>query len=235
MSRARTRPAGGPTAPPVRILLVDEQPMLRAGFRTVLGAETGLDVVAEAGDGRTALELARRLLPDIVMMDARTPRLDAAGLLGALTAARLPVRVLVLATDGLDSATLAALRAGAQGVLSKDVPAADLVAAVHALATGAGVLAPGLLAELLKSVDVDRPEVPPAAPHVLTVLTDREREVLGQVARGLSNAEIAQALSVSEATVKSHVGNVLTKLALRDRAQAVVLAYETGLIRPGSR
>ncbi|MGA3490055.1 LuxR C-terminal-related transcriptional regulator [Micromonosporaceae bacterium DT55] len=235
MSRARTRPAGGPTAPPVRILLVDEQPMLRAGFRTVLGAETGLDVVAEAGDGRTALELARRLLPDIVMMDARTPRLDAAGLLGALTAARLPVRVLVLATDGLDSATLAALRAGAQGVLSKDVPAADLVAAVHALATGAGVLAPGLLAELLKGVDVDRPEVPPAAPHVLTVLTDREREVLGQVARGLSNAEIAQALSVSEATVKSHVGNVLTKLALRDRAQAVVLAYETGLIRPGSR
>ncbi len=235
MSRARTRPAGGPTAPPVRILLVDEQPMLRAGFRTVLGAETGLDVVAEAGDGRTALELARRLLPDIVLMDARTPRLDAAGLLGALTAARLPVRVLVLATDGLDSATLAALRAGAQGVLSKDVPAADLVAAVHALATGAGVLAPGLLAELLKGVDVDRPEVPPAAPHVLTVLTDREREVLGQVARGLSNAEIAQALSVSEATVKSHVGNVLTKLALRDRAQAVVLAYETGLIRPGSR
>ncbi|MGA3540076.1 LuxR C-terminal-related transcriptional regulator [Micromonosporaceae bacterium DT194] len=235
MSRARTRPAGGPTAPPVRILLVDEQPMLRAGFRTVLGAETGLDVVAEAGDGRTALELARRLLPDIVMMDARTPRLDAAGLLGALTAARLPVRVLVLATDGLDSATLAALRAGAQGVLSKDVPAADLVAAVHALATGAGVLAPGLLAELLKGVDVDRPEVPPAAPHVLTVLTDREQEVLGQVARGLSNAEIAQALSVSEATVKSHVGNVLTKLALRDRAQAVVLAYETGLIRPGSR
>lgn len=235
MSRARTRPAGGPTAPPVRILLVDEQPMLRAGFRTVLGAETGLDVVAEAGDGRTALELARRLLPDIVMMDARTPRLDAAGLLGALTAARLPVRVLVLATDGLDSATLAALRAGAQGVLSKDVPAADLVAAVHALATGAGVLAPGLLAELLKGVDVDRPEVPPAAPHVLTVLTDREREVLGQVARGLSNAEIAQALSVSEATVKSHVGNMLTKLALRDRAQAVVLAYETGLIRPGSR
>lgn len=229
------RPADGPTAPPVRILLVDDQPMLRAGFRTVLGAETGFDVVGEAGDGRTALELARRLLPDIVMMDARTPRLDAAGLLGALTAARLPVRVLVLATDGLDSATLAALRAGAQGVLSKDVPAAGLVAAVHALAAGAGVLAPGLLAELLNNVDVDRPEAPLTAPHVLTVLTDREREVLGQVARGLSNAEIAQALSVGEATVKSHVGNVLTKLALRDRAQAVVLAYETGLIRPGSR
>lgn len=234
MSHARTTGEGqGSAAPPVRILLVDEQPMLRAGFRAVLGAEAEFDVVAETGDGRSALELARRLLPDVVVMEARAARLDAAGLLRAIAAARLPVRVLVLAPHGLDPAALAALHAGAGGVLAKDVPAAELVAAIRALATGTSVLAPDLLAALLDRVEVEPADPPPPA-HVLTVLTDREREVLGQVARGLSNAEIAQALSVSEATVKTHIGNLLTKLALRDRVQAVVLAYEAGLVHPGS-
>jgi DNA-binding NarL/FixJ family response regulator len=218
---------------PVRVLLADDQPLLRTGFRMVLGAEADLDIVGEAGDGAEAVDLARRLLPDVVLMDIRMPRLDGVGATKAIVAARLPVRVLILTTFDLDEYVVGALRAGASGFLAKDVPAEDLVAAIRTVAAGEAVVAPRILKRLLDQFADSLPDPNAAAPRELGVLTDREREVLVQVARGLSNAEIAQELSVSETTIKTHVGHVLTKLGLRDRVQAVVLAYESGLVRPG--
>ncbi|MEH0932638.1 response regulator transcription factor [Micromonospora sp. CPCC 205558] len=219
-------------ARPVRILLADDQPLLRTGFRMVLGAESDLDVVAEAGDGVEAVELSRRLLPDVVLMDIRMPRMDGVAATRAIVDARLPVRVLVLTTFDLDEYVVGALRAGASGFLAKDVPAEDLIAAIRTVAGGDAVVAPRILRRLLDRFAelLPDPAVTPSA--VLDALTDREREVLVQVARGLSNAEIATVLSVSETTIKTHVGHVLTKLRLRDRVQAVVLAYESGLVRP---
>ena len=218
----------------VRILLVDDQPLLRTGFRMVLGGEPDLDVVGEAGDGVDAVDLARRLLPDVVLMDIRMPRLDGVAATRAIVAARLPVRVLILTTFDLDEYVIGALRAGASGFLAKDVPAEDLVAAIRTVAAGDAVVAPRILRRLLDRFAAALPDPHAAPPGDLSALTDREREVLVQVARGLSNAEIARELRVSETTVKTHVGHVLTKLGLRDRVQAVVLAYETGLVRPGS-
>jgi len=219
---------------PVRILLVDDQPLLRTGFRMVLGAEPDLDIVGEAGDGVEAVDLARRLLPDVVLMDIRMPRLDGVAATKAIVDARLPVRVLILTTFDLDEYVVGALRAGASGFLAKDVPADDLVAAIRTVAAGEAVVGPRILKRLLERF-VDRLPDPSATPaRTLDVLTEREREVLMHVARGLSNAEIARELSVSETTVKTHVGHVLTKLSLRDRVQAVVLAYESGLVRPGA-
>jgi DNA-binding NarL/FixJ family response regulator len=218
---------------PVRVLLADDQPLLRTGFRMVLGAEGDLDIVGEAGDGAEAVELARRLLPDVVLMDIRMPRLDGVGATKAIVAARLPVRVLILTTFDLDEYVVGALRAGASGFLAKDVPAEDLVTAIRTVAAGEAVVAPRILKRLLDQFAVNLPDPDATAPRELDVLTDREREVLVQMARGLSNAEIAQELSVSETTIKTHVGHVLTKLGLRDRVQAVVLAYESGLVRPG--
>jgi DNA-binding NarL/FixJ family response regulator len=218
---------------PVRLLLADDQPLLRTGFRMVLGAEGDLDIVGEAGDGAEAVDLARRLLPDVVLMDIRMPRLDGVGATKAIVAARLPVRVLILTTFDLDEYVVGALRAGASGFLAKDVPAEDLVAAIRTVAAGEAVVAPRILKRLLDRFADRLPDPNASAPRELGVLTEREREVLVQVARGLSNAEIAQALSVSETTIKTHVGHVLTKLGLRDRVQAVVLAYESGLVRPG--
>jgi DNA-binding NarL/FixJ family response regulator len=220
-------------ARPVRILLADDQPLLRTGFRMVLGAEDDLDIVGEAGDGAEAVDLARRLLPDVVLMDIRMPRMDGVAATHAIVAARLPVRVLILTTFDLDEYIVGALRAGASGFLSKDVPAEDLVGAIRTVAAGEAVVAPRILRRLLDRFAESLPEPATAPPRSLSVLTDREREVLVQVARGLSNAEIARALSVSETTIKTHVGHVLTKLGLRDRVQAVVLAYESGLVRPG--
>ncbi|MEV0157180.1 response regulator transcription factor [Micromonospora sp. NPDC050686] len=217
---------------PVRVLLADDQPLLRTGFRMVLGTEADLDVVGEAADGVEAVELARRLLPDVVLMDVRMPRMDGVAATRAIVAARLPVRVLVLTTFELDEYVVGALRAGASGFLSKDVPAEDLVAAIRTVAVGGAVLGPRILRRLLDRFAEALPDPDAAPPRLLSTLTDREREVLVQVARGLSNAEIAQALSVSETTIKTHVGHVLTKLGLRDRVQAVVLAYESGLVRP---
>ncbi|GLZ59632.1 MULTISPECIES: response regulator [Micromonospora] len=221
-----------PSARPVRILLADDQPLLRTGFRMVLGAESDLDVVAEAGDGVEAVELSRRLLPDVVLMDIRMPRMDGVAATRAIVDARLPVRVLVLTTFDLDEYVVGALRAGASGFLAKDVPAEDLIAAIRTVAGGDAVVAPRILRRLLDRFAelLPDPAVTPSA--ALDALTDREREVLVQVARGLSNAEIARVLSVSETTIKTHVGHVLTKLRLRDRVQAVVLAYESGLVRP---
>jgi len=219
---------------PVRILLADDQPLLRTGFRMVLGAEDDLDVVGEAGDGAEAVDLARRLLPDVVLMDIRMPRMDGVAATRAIVDARLPVRVLILTTFDLDEYVVGALRAGASGFLAKDVPADDLVTAIRTVAAGEAVVAPRILRRLLDQFAGALPDPNATAPRILDVLTEREREVLTQVARGLSNAEIARALSVSETTIKTHVGHVLTKLGLRDRVQAVVLAYETGLVRPGA-
>ncbi|MFG1842600.1 response regulator [Micromonospora sp. NPDC049175] len=220
------------SARPVRILLADDQPLLRTGFRMVLGAEGDLDVVAEAGDGVEAVELSRRLLPDVVLMDIRMPRMDGVAATRAIVDSRLPVRVLVLTTFDLDEYVVGALRAGASGFLAKDVPAEELIAAIRTVAGGDAVVAPRILRRLLERFADLLPDPAATPAPVLDTLTDREREVLVQVARGLSNAEIAAVLSVSETTVKTHVGRLLTKLRLRDRVQAVVLAYESGLIRP---
>ncbi|MEU8300388.1 response regulator transcription factor [Micromonospora sp. NPDC048909] len=221
-------------ARPVRVLLADDQPLLRTGFRMVLGAEDDLDIVAEAGDGVEAVDLSRRLLPDVVLMDIRMPRMDGVAATRAIVDARLPVRVLILTTFDLDEYVVGALRAGASGFLAKDVPAEDLVTAIRTVAAGEAVVAPRILKRLLVRFADVLPDPAAAPPRSLSALTEREREVLVQVARGLSNAEIAAELSVSETTIKTHVGHVLTKLGLRDRVQAVVLAYETGLVRPGA-
>ncbi|MGW5081854.1 response regulator [Micromonospora echinospora] len=223
----------GAVSRPVRVLLADDQPLLRTGFRMVLGAEDDLDVVGEAGDGAEAVELARRLLPDVVLMDIRMPRMDGVAATRAIVSARLPVRVLVLTTFEQDEHVVGSLRAGASGFLTKDVPAEDLVAAIRTVAAGDAVMSPRILRRLLDRFAELLPDPAAAPARTLDPLTDREREVLVHMARGLSNAEIARVLSVSETTVKTHVGHVLTKLRLRDRVQAVVLAYETGLVRPG--
>jgi DNA-binding NarL/FixJ family response regulator len=219
---------------PIRILLADDQPLLRTGFRMVLGGEADLDIVGEAGDGAEAVELARRLLPDVVLMDIRMPRLDGVAATRAIVDARLPVRVLILTTFDLDEYVVGALRAGASGFLAKDVPADDLVAAIRTVAAGEAVVAPKILQRLLHRFAAVLPDPEAKPPPALQALTEREREVLVHIARGESNGEIAKALSVSETTIKTHVGNVLTKLDLRDRVQAVVLAYESGLVRPRS-
>ncbi|WP_412544461.1 response regulator transcription factor [Longispora sp. K20-0274] len=200
----------------------------------VLGAESDLDIVGEAGDGAEAVDLARRLLPDVVLMDIRMPRMDGVAATKAIADARLPVRVLILTTFDLDEYVVSALRAGASGFLAKDVPAEDLVSAIRTVAAGEAVVAPRLLRRLLDQVVEHLPDPNMNPAKALSALTEREREVLGLMARGLSNAEIAKELSVSETTVKTHVGHVLTKLNLRDRVQAVVLAYESGLIRPNA-
>jgi len=222
------------SARPVRLLLADDQPLLRTGFRMVLGSETDLDIVGEAGDGAEAVDLARRLLPDVVLMDIRMPRMDGVAATRAIVAAHLPVRVLILTTFDLDEYVVGALRAGASGFLAKDVPAEDLVEAIRTVAAGDAVVAPRILRRLLERFAQVLPDPNITPPRELDVLTEREREVLIEVARGQSNAEIARELRVSETTVKTHVGHVLTKLGLRDRVQAVVLAYESGLVRPGS-
>jgi DNA-binding NarL/FixJ family response regulator len=201
----------------------------------VLGSEVGLDVVGEAGDGAEAVDLARRLLPDVVLMDIRMPRMDGVEATRRLAAAESPARVLILTTFDIDDYVLGALRAGASGFLPKDVPADDLVGAIRTVAAGEAVVAPRILRRLLDRYAgaLPDPQQRPAAD--LAALTERERQVLALMARGLSNAEIARELVLGETTVKTHVGHVLTKLGLRDRVQAVVLAYETGLVRPGTR
>jgi DNA-binding NarL/FixJ family response regulator len=228
-------PAGHstPGGRPIRVLLVDDQPLLRSGFRMVLGAEPDLDIVGEAADGVEAVDLARRLSPDVVLMDVRMPRRDGVAATREIVNAKLPVRVLILTTFDLDDYVVGALRAGASGFLAKDVPAEELVTAIRTVAAGEAVVGARILRRLLDRFATLLPDPTATTPRELSSLTEREREVLVHMARGLSNAEIAAALTVSETTVKTHVGHVLTKLSLRDRVQAVVLAYETGLVRPG--
>ena len=218
----------------VRVLIADDQPLVRAGFRVILEAEPDIEVVGEASDGLEAVELAGRLQPDVVCMDIRMPNLDGVEATRRLAGQGVehPVKVLVLTTFDLDEYVVEALRAGASGFLVKDVPAAELARAIRVVAAGEALLAPGVTRRLL---DLVATRLPSAAPPVsLATLTERELEVMRLVARGLSNAEIADELVVSETTVKTHVAHVLQKLGLRDRIQAAILAYETRLVQPGT-
>ena len=218
----------------IRVLLVDDQELVRAGFRMILDAEPELEIVAEAGDGLEALEAADRHTIDVALMDIRMPNLDGIEATRRLLAHPAPPRVLVLTTFGEDEYVYEALRAGASGFLLKDVRRDELVNAVRVVAAGDALLAPTLTRRLIEDF-VRRPPPGSAPAGPIADLTDREREVMRLVARGLSNAEIAAALVVSDATVKTHVARILSKLGLRDRVQAVVLAYESGLVSPGRR
>jgi DNA-binding NarL/FixJ family response regulator len=220
----------------IRVLIVDDQPLLRDGFRMILESEPDLRVVAEAANGREAIEQAGLTSPAVVLMDIRMPELDGVEATRRLAGpgVQRPVKVLVLTTFDLDDYVVEALRAGASGFLLKDVPSAELVQAIRAVAAGDAMLAPSVTRRLLDRFAKRLPAPDPATPAALAALTEREREVLGLIARGMSNAEIAAELVVSEATVKTHVAHVLAKLGLRDRIQAVILAYESGLIQPGA-
>ncbi len=220
----------------VSILLADDQPLLRRGFRMILEAEGDLTVVGEAGNGEEAVVLAQRHTPDVALMDIRMPGTDGIEATQRITAAGPLPKVLVLTTFDLDEYAFGALRAGASGFLLKDVRPGELVAAIRTVAAGDAVVSPRvtrrLLEEYAQVLPVSAGQRELRFPQ-LSTLTEREREVLVAVGRGLSNTEIAVSLFVSEATVKSHVGRILAKLALRDRVQIVVLAYEAGLIQPG--
>jgi len=221
-----------------RIVIVDDQALLRAGFRLILETEPDLEVVGEASDGAEALDLVERLTPDIVLMDIRMPVLDGLQATRRLAEAgradptRPAARVIILTTFDLDEYVYDALRAGASGFLLKDAPPDQLIGAIHAVAAGDALIAPSITRRLIAEFAA-RPTPAPAPPPGLSDLTARELEVLRLVARGRSNAEIASELVVSGTTVKSHVARMLMKLDLRDRVQAVVLAYECGLVTPG--
>jgi len=215
----------------IRVALVDDQELIRAGLAMVVGSADDLEVVVQAGDGRQALTALRATRADVVLMDVRMPVLDGVQTTRLLLAEQPDVRVLVLTTFDLDEHAFPALRAGASGFLLKDVAAEELLAALRTLHAGDAVIAPSTTRRLLDRVARELPGAR-TAQEVLAGLTEREREVMMQLASGASNAEIAGRLFLSEATVKTHVGRVLAKLGLRDRVQAVVLAYETGLIRP---
>jgi DNA-binding NarL/FixJ family response regulator len=226
---------GAPAGGLIRIILVDDQELVRAGFRMVLDAQPDMQVVGEAADGNAAIDLARRLHADVMVMDARMPRLDGVEATRQIRLAGDLPRVLMLTTFDLDEYAFAALKAGASGFLLKDVPPEELLFAIRAIYSGDSVVAPSTTRRLINQFAALLPGGEQTAPDELADLTDREREVLTLVAQGLSNAEVAQQLFVSEATVKTHVGRVLAKLGLRDRVQAVVYAYEHGLVRAGQR
>jgi DNA-binding NarL/FixJ family response regulator len=218
----------------IRLLIVDDQELVRTGFRLFLETQDDLEVVGEAGDGAEAIERARELRPDVVLMDIRMPEMDGVEATARLIAAGIepPPRVLVLTTFDLDEYVFGALRAGAAGFLLKDAPRQRLLEAIRVVHGGEALLSPSITRRLIEDFAARTdPLEPPTA--VLGQLTQREREVLVLVARGLSNSEIAQRLVVTEATVKSHVGSVLVKLDLRDRVQAVVFAYEHGIVAAG--
>ncbi len=215
----------------IRVLLADDQGLVRAGFRMILRAEPDIEVVGEAADGREAVEQARELKPDVVLMDIRMPGMDGIEATRRVTALDPPARVLVLTTFDLDEYVYESLRAGASAFLLKDAPEQQLVAAVRVVADGGSLFSPSVTRRLIEQF---APPAPPASTE-LAELTAREREVLRLIARGRSNAEIASELVVSEHTAKTHVASILQKLELRNRTQVVVLAYESGLVRPGDR
>lgn len=218
----------------ISVVLVDDQPLLRAGFRMVLEEEDGIIVVGEASDGAAAIDLVRHRQPDVVVMDIRMPGLDGIEATRAILAGQARSRVVILTTFDLDEYAFSALRLGASGFILKDVMPAEFVQAIRSVAAGDAVLAPGLTRRLLDAFadQIPDPRGPEVSRPELAQLTVREREILTELARGSSNAEIAERLFVAEATVKTHLGHVLTKLGLRDRVQAVVYAYEAGLVRP---
>jgi DNA-binding NarL/FixJ family response regulator len=218
-----------------RVLLVDDQPLVRIGFRAVLESQADMEVVGDAGDGSEAVTLAATLRPDVVLMDVRMPRMDGIEATRRIVGAGPTPYILVLTTFDLDEYVFAALRAGANGFLLKDATPADLLAAVRAVAAGDAVVAPAVTRRLIEAFSPHLPTETGRTPleDRLHGLTDRERVVLGELARGHSNGEIAERLIVSEATVKVHVGRILAKLGLRDRVQVVIFAYENGIVRPG--
>lgn len=249
--RDRAAPTGGPGPQPIRVAICDDQALVRGGFRYILEGERDIEVVGEAEDGEQAVGLARSARPDLILMDIRMPNVDgieatrrilpppaAASVRGAVGGGRgerpAAPRVLILTTFDLNEYVYDALRAGASGFLLKDTPPEQLVAGVRTVAHGDALLGPTITRRLIKEFTEQR-SAEHEAPDGLDELTPRELEVFGLVARGLANAEIATALIVSEATVKTHVAHLLAKLGLRDRVQAVVLAYESGIVEPGGR
>ncbi|MEU4704492.1 response regulator transcription factor [Nonomuraea dietziae] len=217
----------------IRVLLVDDEPLLRMAFTMVLDAQEDMEAVGEAGEGAEAVRLARRLRPDVVLMDVRMPGLDGIEATRRIVRDRGQARVLILTTFDLDEYAFAGLRAGASGFLLKNALPEDLLAAIRTVAAGDAVVSPRITRRLLETFAHQLPTgAAGTSAERLRLLTQREREVLVEVARGLSNAEIAEALQVAEATVKTHLGRILTKLELRDRVQAVVFAYETRLVAP---
>ena len=220
----------------IRVLLVDDQSLLRMGFRLILEAEPDMEVVGEAGDGASGVSMASALHPDVVLMDVRMPGMDGIKATASIIEAGPASKVLILTTFDLDQYVFAGLKAGASGFMLKDAPPAELLAAIRTVADGDAVLAPTATRRL---IDQFAPLLPDPGKQqdrdaMLSKLTDRERTVFAELAAGRSNREIATELHLSEGTVKIHVGRILTKLGLRDRVQAVVLAYESGLITPGS-
>lgn len=216
----------------IRVLLVDDQPMIRTGFRLILEAEPDITVVGEAGDGHHAVDDTRVLQPDVVLMDIRMPGMDGVEATRRIVDSGSSSRVIILTTFDLDEHVHDALRAGASGFLVKDGPAESLVGAIRTVADGDAVISPRVTRRLLDRFAHVAEQEPPAVPRSLDALTARELDVLCALTRGLSNAEIARELHVSEATVKTHVAHILDKYRLRDRVQAVILAYDTGLVRP---
>ena len=227
----------GSTASPIRVAIVDDQELVRTGFRMILEAEDDLKVVGTADDGSAAVDLVRAHRPDVVLMDIRMPDVDGIEATRRLGEAGLDTRVLVLTTFDLDEYVFDAVRAGASGFLLKDTPPEELVRAIRVVAAGEALLAPRVTRRLIEEFGRTAPAAEVADPdddERLARLTEREREVLVLMARGRSNGEIAEDLILGETTVKTHVGRVLMKLDVRDRVQAVIVAYETGLVRAGS-
>jgi DNA-binding NarL/FixJ family response regulator len=219
---------------PYRLLIVDDQALVRAGFKMILDAETDMEVVGEATDGLEALDRVRELQPDVVLMDVRMPQLDGIEATRRLISEQqTDTKVVMLTTFDMDEYVYEALRAGASGFLLKDVPPEQLVAGIRAVASGDALLAPSVTRRVIEEFVRRPPDSVRSSPPELQELTERELEVLRLIARGLSNAEIAKELFVSDTTVKTHVARILMKLRLRDRVQAVVFAYESGLVQPG--
>jgi DNA-binding NarL/FixJ family response regulator len=216
------------------VLIADDQALVRVGLRKILEAEPETTVVGEAGDGEDAVTGAHRLRPDVVLMDIRMPVLDGIEATRRIVRDRSATRVLMLTTFGLDSYVYDALRAGASGFMLKDAPPEEIAAAVRIIANGEALLAPAVTRAVIEEFAKQSPAPPSTPPRAVEELTPREREVLELLAHGLSNSEICERLVISEATAKTHVARILQKLDLRDRVQAVIYAYETGLVAPGS-